>query len=314
MHAPGTAYQPSFSPDSQPDRVLRPSAFATLSVFFEQTCDRSRIPVRRRFVLKSFFFLFLCLSAFSFPVLAEEWNKSYQVGDKPVLRVDTNDASVEVSRGVSHTLSARVISEGYSIGSGGVRVTERQDADKVDLQVHVPNSVTWGFHINRHQGVRIEVQVPPETALDLRSGDGHIRVDGTSGPAKVDTSDGHIEVRNFNGALDAHTGDGHMTIDGVLTDVNLRTSDGHIDLTVRPGSKMNTSWLIHTGDGRVQARLPQDFAADLYAHTGDGHIELDLPVTVNGSLERSRVRGKINGGGLLLEITTGDGSIRIGKF
>jgi len=259
----------------------------------------------------SLFFL-LWVSVFSLSVVAEEWTKSYQVGDKPSLRVETNDASVEVSRGVSHTVSARVITEGYSIGGGGVRVTEHQDADKLELQVHVPNS--WGFHISRHQGVRIEIQVPPETALDLHSGDGHIRVDGTTAPAKLDTGDGHIEVRNFNGALNAHTGDGHMTIDGVLTDLNLRSGDGHIDLTVRPGSKMNTGWVIHTSDGRVEARLPQDFAAELYARTGDGHIQLDLPVMVNGSVERSRVRGKLNGGGMLLEITTGDGGIRIGKF
>jgi len=35
---------------------------------------------------------------------------------------------------------------------------------------------------------------------------------------------------------------------------------------------------------------------------------------VNGSMERSRVRGKLNGGGELLEITTGDGAIHVGKL
>jgi hypothetical protein len=39
-----------------------------------------------------------------------------------------------------------------------------------------------------------------------------------------------------------------------------------------------------------------------------------MPVTVSGSLEHTRIRGKLNGGGPLLEITTGDGSIRIGKY
>jgi DUF4097 and DUF4098 domain-containing protein YvlB len=263
-------------------------------------------------VRKTFLIILLCLSVLGVSAFAEEWTKTYQVGDKPSLRVDTNDASVEITRGASRSVSVRVIAQEYSIGGSGVRVTERQDADKVDLQVHVPNH--WGIHINMHQGVRIEVQVPSETTLDLHSGDGHIAVDGTSGQARIDTGDGHIQVRNFTGGLHAHTGDGHMTIDGVLTDVDLRTGDGHIDLTVRPGSKMNNGWLIHTSDGGVQARLPQDFAAELYAHTGDGHIQLDIPVTVNGSIERSRIRGKLNGGGPLLEITTGDGSIRISKF
>jgi hypothetical protein len=256
--------------------------------------------------------LLLCLFAFSISAFADEWTKTYQVGNNPSLRVDTNDASIEVTHGVSNTISARVISEGYNIGNTGVRVTERQDADKVDLQVHIPND--WGLHISMHRGVRVEVQVPPQAALDLHSGDGHISVSNISGQARLDTGDGHISVQNFSGNLRSHTGDGHMTIDGVFTDLDLRTGDGRIDLTVRPGSKMNGGWLIHTSDGSVEARLPPDMNAELYAHTGDGHIQLDLPVTVNGSIERSSIRGKLNGGGPLLEITTGDGSIRVGKF
>ena len=243
---------------------------------------------------------------------ADEWNKSYQVGNNPALHVETNDASIEVTRGVSNTISARIIADGYSIGNSGVRVTEHQDADKVELNVHVPNQ--WGIHFSMHQGVRVLVQVPPQAALDLHSGDGHISVDGISGQARLDTGDGHITVQNYSGSLHGHTGDGHMSIDGTFSDLDLRTGDGHIDLAVHPGSKMANGWLIHTSDGRVEAKLPEDLACELYAHTGDGHIQLDMPVTVSGSIEHSRVRGKLNGGGPLLEITTGDGSIRIGKY
>ncbi len=216
-----------------------------------------------------------------------------------------------MNRGVSNTVAVRIVADGYTISSSGVRVTEHQEGDKVDLNVHVPNQ--WGIHFSMHQGVRVQVQVPPQASLDLHSGDGHIGVNGISGQARLDTGDGHITVQNFSGSLHGHTGDGHMSIDGMFTDLDLRTGDGHIDLTVRPGSKMNNGWLIHTSDGRVEAKLPEDLAAELYAHTGDGHIELDMPVTVSGSIERTRVRGKLNGGGPLLEITTGDGSIHIGK-
>jgi hypothetical protein len=209
-------------------------------------------------------------------------------------------------------VSVRIITEGISIGSGGVNVVDHQNGDQVDLQVHFPreNGFRIGWQIRK---ARVEVQVPQETALDLRSGDGHIKVDGTSGTAKLETGDGHLEVHNFNGSLRGRTGDGRMIVDGVFTDVNLNTGDGHVEFTARPGSKVNSSWLIHTSDGRVEARLPQDLAAELYAHTGDGRITLDMPVTVSGSFERNRVRGKLNGGGPLFEISTGDGRIWIGK-
>lgn len=251
----------------------------------------------------------ICL--FALTAFAEEWTKTYQVGDKPSLRVDTNDAGVDITRGASRTISARVISEGYK--QGDLHVTERQDGDHVELNVHLPNE--WGVHFGtRYRKVRIEVQVPQDTALDLHSGDGHINVNGISGTAKIDTGDGAVEVRDFNGSLDAHTSDGHITADGVFTNVELRTGDGHVDFTARPGSRMAGDWLIRTGDGRVEVRLPQEFAAELYAHTGDGRITVDFPITVSGSLERSRIRTKINGGGPLLEIVTGDGGVRIGKL
>lgn len=261
---------------------------------------------------------FILVLVFSLPIVAlsafaEEWSKSYSVSAKPSLRVDTNDASVEISRGSGNTISARVTTSNYPIGNDGVHVSEHQDGDKVELSVRIPNQS--GIHINWHdRRVRIEVQVPAETALDLHSGDGHINVDGTTGGARIDTGDGAIEVHNFTGALKARTSDGHITADGVFNEVYVHTGDGHVDLTARQGSKMERSWLIRTGDGRVAVTLPSDFAAELYAHTGDGHITMDFPVTVNGSMDRGRMRGKLNGGGELLEISTGDGSIHLSKL
>jgi len=264
-------------------------------------------------VRKTILILTVSLLLLSLPALADEWNKSYPVGAKPSLRVDTNDAAIEISRGASSTIQARVTTDHYEIGSGGVRITEHQDGDKVELTVHIPNQA--GFHINWHdRRVRVEVQVPAETTLDLHSSDGHINVDGTTAGARIDTSDGAVEVRNFTGPIRARTSDGHITVDGVVNDVYLSSGDGRISLTAREGSKLDRGWMIHTSDGRVEVLLPGDFAAELYAHTGDGRITLDIPVTVNGGMERSRVRGKLNGGGELLEISTGDGSIHIGKL
>ena len=73
----------------------------------EQFLHCCRIQLRRRSVRKPFLLLLLCLSIFSLSAFAEEWNKSYQVGDKPSLHVDTNDASVEIyARSGPHRLGA----------------------------------------------------------------------------------------------------------------------------------------------------------------------------------------------------------------
>jgi len=59
--------------------------------------------------------------------------------------------------------------------------------------------------------------------------------------------------------------------------------------------------------------LPSTFAADVDLHTSDGHITADIPVSVDGRLSEKNIHGKINGGGNLITIHTGDGSIRLQK-
>src|SRR5271165_4576029 len=84
-------------------------------------------PVRRLFAV-----LILSLPLLTLTAFAEEWSKSYTVGAKPALHVDTNDAAIEITRGSGNTIAARVTTEGYKIGEG-LRISEHQDGDKVDL-------------------------------------------------------------------------------------------------------------------------------------------------------------------------------------
>ena len=95
--------------------------------------------------------------------------------------------------------------------------------------------------------------------------------------------------------------------------MTLHTDDGNIDGEAEAGSKNNSGWNLHTGDGNVALRLPSDFAADLDAETGDGRVNIVFPLTMNGSVKERSVRGKINGGGSLLELRTGDGNIELEK-
>ncbi len=247
--------------------------------------------------------IFLCGIAY-----ADEWKHEYKVGAKPEVRVDTNDARIEVRRG-GPSIQVRVETDGYKIGPGEVHIYDRQDGDVVTLEVRSPRGPFISF---RNRWIHVEVTVPENSKLNLHSGDGTLVVSGISAPADLSTGDGRIEVSGFAGALKAKTSDGSMQIAGRFDDLNLSTGDGHITCEVQPGSKMSTRWVIRTNDGSVSLRLPTGFAANLEARTGDGHIRVGMPITMKASgSEGHHIEGALNGGGSLLDVQTGDGSINI---
>jgi|SRR2546422_2435298 len=147
--------------------------------------------------------------------------------------------------------------------------------------------------------------------VDIHTGDGHIRLGGAKGQVRLRTGDGHIETYSLDGQVDASSGDGYVCIEGRLDRLNVRTGDGPVEVRALPGSRLSSGWSIHTGDGSVDLSVPNNLQANIDAHTNDGHISVDIPIQVEGNARRTALRGKLNGGGELLNISTGDGSIRV---
>jgi DUF4097 and DUF4098 domain-containing protein YvlB len=255
--------------------------------------------------------LMLALVTFAVAARADEWKKEYPLTGTPELRVESGDGGIEVKSWDQRSISARVVTEGYQIGPGHVRIDEHQDGNNVQISVHAPHTVFFGFG---HHTIRIELLVPRQSNLDLHSSDGHIALEQVQGTLRLDSSDGRIEGRNLDGSLRARTSDGAIRIQGRFDNLELHTGDGHVDAEIAPHSRLAASWSVSTSDGSVNLRLPADLAADLDARTGDGHIRLDFPVTVSGSFGQNKLRGKINGGGPLMEIRTGDGNITLEKI
>jgi len=122
------------------------------------------------------------------------------------------------------------------------------------------------------------------------TGSGDIRLEGNStGPVKADTGSGNVEIHGVQGALRAQTGSGNIVIQG----------------------EPRGDWKLETGSGNVSMHLPPQAGFNLYAHTGSGSINSDLPITIQGKLSRSELRGTVRGGGSLVEVSTGSGDIHI---
>ena len=251
-----------------------------------------------------------CLAVAPF-VRADEWSKTYTITGKPDLRVETSDANIHVDTWDQKTIEARVTSERYKISN--LRIEEHQAGDSVELRVHFPHEMhIINFNI-RGNRVDIEVHMPREGRVYLHTDDGAIRLANFKGEMELQTGDGHQDIDAVDGTLRARAGDGRITAAGRFDVLELGTGDGRIEARALAGSNMTSSWNLHTGDGSVTLELPSNFAADVDLHTSDGHVTVDLPVAVEGRLGERNIHGKINGGGNLLVVHTGDGSIRLQK-
>lgn len=261
---------------------------------------------------------------------ADDWSKTYAISGRADLHVQTDDGDVTIMSADQKDVVAHVITSRYKIGEDGVRIEESQNGDSVNIRVRMPH---FSFGFWGHSGsVRVELRVPRSLNLDVDTGDGNVNAQPVSGNLRITTGDGninatglkgdlymhsgdgHIEASELDGALKVDTGDGHVTVGGRFDALDLHTGDGNIDASALNGSKVANPWTLHSGDGHINLRVPSDLQADLEAHTGDGSITVNMDIMVSGSLNHSSIHGKLNGGGGLLRLTSGDGSIHVEKL
>jgi len=247
---------------------------------------------------------------FTVPATAEQWSKTYNISGAPDLRVETSDADIHVETWEQHTIEATIMSSHYKFGEGGLKVEERQTGDMVEINLRFPlHFVT----ISGGHRVDINIHMPRTGRVNLHTGDGYIDLANFAGEMDLSSGDGHETLHAVDGKLRARTGDGNITADGRFDTLDLKTGDGHLEVRAAAGSTLADQWSLRTGDGNVNLEVPDTLAADLSLHTGDGHIEVNVPMTTEGRLKGNDVRGKLNGGGESLNISTGDGSIRLNR-
>ncbi len=240
---------------------------------------------------------------------AEDWNKTFTLTGKPDLHVQTTDAAVTVATWDQNKIEAQVHVLGYKIGPGGIDIYDHQSGNSVVLEVRYPHH---GFRIGwTNSRVEIEIHMPRVGNVDLKTGDGSIRLNGLKGEMSVASGDGSQNINDVDGVLHARAGDGAIRANARFDGLTIGTGDGSIETTARPGSTMANAWDVHAGDGSVRLRIPDKLAANVDFETHDGNLSIEMPVAISLRNRQNIMRGTLNGGGNLLSIHTGDGSIRV---
>lgn len=178
-------------------------------------------------------------------------------------------------------------------------------------------------------------------ACDLVTSDGNIHVRTVDGSLNGRTSDGNADVDTVNGALKLVTSDGNIVAYSVAGNLELTTSDGDIQSGNTKGksslktSDGNISFQEHSGamravtsDGDIRGNII-DLKESLYMTTNDGNIHVTVPEKsglnlaikaskintdlnqFDGTSKDRQVNGRVNGGGVPVELTANDGNVTL---
>lgn len=193
----------------------------------------------------------------------------------------------------------------------------------------------------RNVSIRYDVVVPAETVLKSSTGSGSQTISGLKSPLKATTGSGEIRVNSINGSVRLSTGSGGIEIADISGSVSAQTGSGEIkarnigtaDMTTgsgeieitglrggvhaRTGSgsvhvqgEATSGWQLHTASGDVRAQVGPNAKFDIDAGTSSGDIRVAQSMTTERR-DRHHLRGKVNGGGNLIEIQTSSGDIEV---
>jgi hypothetical protein len=219
-------------------------------------------------------------------------------------------------------------------------ITAEQDSSGVTVTGRKTSFSWFGWTVLR---VKFTIDVPRDYPLELETAGGALDVRNLNASVQGTTSGGSIDVRDVIGATNMHTSGGRidaerlsgpteLTTSGGSIDVNeaagnldVRTSGGSIRLvsiqgrvaadtsggSIRAEVRENHGVSLTTLGGGITLLIPENTRASIDAATSGGSVESGIAVSITGTVDRSRLRGAINGGGEPIFLRTLGGGIQI---
>jgi hypothetical protein len=153
-----------------------------------------------------------------------------------------------------------------------------------------------------------------EGEVEINTSGGTIDVSDVSNDVVAHTSGGSITAKRIEGKLDARSSGGSLNFENITGDIEGYTSGGSV--TARFSKPMEADCRLETSGGSVDVFLPETSQFELDAEAGSGQIITEFPVSVilQGKLDKSMLKGPVNGGGHVLYCRTSGSNINLKKI
>ncbi len=236
-----------------------------------------------------------------------------------------NSLSISFKFYTPHNVTTDLRTSGGSIQLSALNGTQKfrtsgGSLNVSDVQGDITGQTSGGsIHMDRCRNSRTS------TSIDLQTSGGSIEAKSSTGRMRLVTSGGSIRLNDLKGDIDARTSGGSIQGDGIEGDIKAGTSGGGVRLANVAGSldastsagsvdvsltKLGEYVRLNTSAGSVHVRMPLNKGMDLNLRGN----RVSLPDNLSrfeGDIEKDRVRGKLNGGGIPVEIAASSGSVSV---
>ena len=160
--------------------------------------------------------------------------------------------------------------------------------------------------------------------IDLATSGGGIRAEDCKGDIKLSTSGGGYTLKNLDGIIKATTSGGGVRAEGIkgefvtstsggsihledmMASIKASTSGGGIDADIKSLGKYLS---LSTSAGSIHVRMPIDKGMDL--DLDGSRVKTPTLTNFTGKMEKDRIRGSVNGGGIPVTMDANSGGIYI---
>ena len=252
-------------------------------------------------------------------------DRTFTVAPGGALVVDADGASVHVSGADANQVTVHMKFRGSDDDLAATKLDAVQNSDGVTVTMRHQEKRRWFNWGSWNSSGYIEVTVPRNYRVGVRTGGGDIQLADTTAPARLNTSGGDVTAKNVTANVELRTSGGGIHAENIKGDVDADTSGGDVRLLNVDGKiRGNTSGgsvrvslvganrgiTATTSGGDIEVTLPRATTGNVEATTSGGDISSDLPLTTNSQKE-GRLEGTMNGGGQPIDAHTSGGSIRL---
>jgi len=214
---------------------------------------------------------------------------------------------------------------------GGYEIEIEIDArpNRIEIETRHPRRSRWG----RSSSAHYTIKVPREVELYAKSTNGNVSAGDILGEVEAGTTNGRVTLEKITGDVHAHTTNGDIDIEDVKGDVKARTTNESITIRNADGSRIDASttnggiradfavdpdgrYDFSTTNGSIRVHVPENSQMDVEARcrSRNFHSDFDIMTRFDRDYDRRdwssrNVRGKVNGGGALVSMSTTNGRI-----